>query len=64
YNKSGTLVELDLSGTTTLPTGSENSNSNAFTYTLADGSILTMKFSSGWKSGATTHQFTTYNNKY
>ncbi|MBQ3529426.1 MAG: hypothetical protein IJA47_02915 [Oscillospiraceae bacterium] len=63
YNKSGTLVNLDLSGTTTLPTGSANSNSNAFTYTLADGSTLTMKFSSGWKSGATTHQFTTYNNK-
>ncbi len=63
YNKSGTLVELDLSGTTTLPTGSENSNSNAFTYTLADGSTLTMKFSSGWKSGATTHQFTAYNDK-
>ena len=63
YNKSGTFVELDLSGTTTLPTGSGNSNSNAFTYTLDDGSTLTMKFSSGWKSGATTHQFTTYNNK-
>lgn len=63
YNKSGNLVELDLSGTTTLPTGSNNSNSNAFTYTLSDGSTLTMKFSSGWKSGATTHQFTTYNNK-
>ena len=63
YNKNGTLVNLDLSGTTTLPTGSGNSNSNAFTYTLSDGSILTMKFSSGWKSGATTHQFTTYNNK-
>ena len=63
YNKSGTLVNLDLSKTTNLPTGSDNSNTNAFTYTLADGSILTMKFSSGWKSGATTHQFTTYNNK-
>lgn len=63
YNKSGTLVELDLSGTTTLPTGSDNSNSNAFTYTLEDGSTLTMKYLSGWKSGATTHEFTTYNNK-
>ncbi len=63
YNKSGKLVELDLSGTKTLPTGSNNSNANAFTYTLADGASLTMKFSSGWKSGATTHQFTTYNNK-
>ena len=63
YNKSGTLVNLDLSDTTTLPTGSGNSNANAFTYTLADGSTLTMKFSSGWKSGATTHQFTNYNNK-
>ena len=63
YNKSGTLVELDLSSTNTLPTGSNNSNSNAFTYTLIDGSTLTMKFSSGWKSGATTHQFTTYNDK-
>ena len=63
YNKEGTKVELDLSGTTTHPTGSNNSNSNAFTYTLADGATLTMKFSSGWKSGATTHQFTTYDNK-
>ncbi len=63
YDKSGKPVNLDLSGTTTLPTGSNNSNSNAFTYTLADGSVLTMKFSSGWKSGATTHQFTNYNNK-
>lgn len=62
YDKSGKLVNLDLSGTTTHPTGSNNSNSNAFTYTLADGSTLTMKFSSGWKSGATTHQFTTYKN--
>lgn len=62
YNKSGTLVELDLSGTTTLPTGSDNSNSNAFTYTLEDESTLTMNFSSGWKSGATTHQFTNYKN--
>ena len=63
YNKNGQLVNLDLSGTTTHPTGSANSNSNAFTYTLADGSTLSMKFSSGWKSGATTHQFTTYSNK-
>ncbi len=63
YNKNGELVNLDLSGTTTLPTGSNNSNTNAFTYTLSDGSILTMKFASGWKSGATTHQFTNYNNK-
>ena len=63
YNKQGTLVNLDLSGTTTHPTGSANSNSNAFTYTLTDGSTLTMKFSSGWKSGATTHQFATYGNK-
>ena len=57
------LIEEDLSGTTTIPTGSANSNSNAFTYTFSDGSTLTMKFSSGWKSGATTHQFTTYNGK-
>lgn len=63
YNKNGTLVNLDLSGTKTLPTGSNNSNDKAFTYTLSDGSTLTMKFSSGWKSGATTHQFTVYNNK-
>ena len=63
YNKNGELVNLDLSGTTTHPTGSANSNSNAFTYTLSDGSTLTMKFSSGWKTGATTHQFTTYENK-
>ncbi len=63
YDKNGKPVELDLSGTTTHPTGSDKSNSNAFTYTLADGSTLTMKFSSGWKSGATTHQFTTYKNK-
>ena len=63
YDKTGKLVERDLSGTTTHPTGSNNSNSNAFTYTLSDGSTLTMKFSSGWKSGATTHQFTTYGNK-
>ena len=63
YNKTGELVALDLSGTTTHPTGSNNSNSNAFTYTLSDGATLTMKFSSGWKSGATTHQFTTYSNK-
>ena len=63
YDKNGTLVELDLSGTTTLPTGSNNSNANAFTYTLDDGSTLTMKFSSGWKSGATTHEFTKYNEK-
>ena len=63
YDKSGKLVNLDLSGTTTHPTGSANSNSNAFTYTLSDGSTLTMKYSSGWKSGATTHQFATYSNK-
>lgn len=63
HNKNGELVQLDLRGTTTLPTGSNNSNANAFTYTLADGSTLTMKFNSGWKSGATTHQFTTYENK-
>ena len=63
YNKEGTQVNLDLSGTSAHPTGSANSNSNAFTYTLSDGSTLTMKFASGWKSGATTHQFTTYNNK-
>lgn len=63
YDKTGKLVNLDLSGTTTHPTGSNNSNSNAFTYKLSDGSTLTMKFSSGWKSGATTHQFTTYKNK-
>jgi len=63
YDKAGNLFELDLSGTTNSPTGSNNSNTNAFTYTLTDGSTLTMKFSSGWKSGATTHQFTTYNNK-
>ena len=63
YDKTGKFVKLDLSGTTTHPTGSNNANSNAFTYTLSDGSTLTMKFSSGWKSGATTHQFTTYNNK-
>ena len=63
YDKNGTLVNLDLSGTTTHPTGSANSNANAFTYTLSDGSTLVMKFSSGWKSGATTHQFTTYNKK-
>ena len=63
YDKNGNLVNLDLSGTTTHPTGSANSNSNAFTYTLSDGSTLTMKYSSGWKSGATTHQFTTYQNK-
>ena len=62
YDKTGKLVTLDLSGTTTHPTGSANSNANAFTYTLSDGSTLTMKFSSGWKSGATTHQFTTYSN--
>ena len=63
YDKAGTPVNLDLSGTITLPTGSANSNSNAFTYTLADGSVLKMEFSSGWKSGATTHEFTTYNDK-
>jgi len=63
YNKNGILTERDLSGTTVVPTGSNNANTNAFTYTLDDGSILTMKFSSGWKSGASTHQFTTYKNK-
>ena len=63
YDKNGTLVDKDFSGTTTHPTGSANSNSNAFTYTLSDGSTLTMKYSSGWKSGATTHQFATYSNK-
>ena len=63
YNKSGTLVELDLSGTIILPTGSNNANANAFTYTLSDGSTLTMKYVSGWKSGATTHQFTAYQSK-
>ena len=62
YDKSGNLLNLDLSGTTTHPTGSNNSNANAFTYTLSDGSTLVMKYSSGWKSGASTHQFTTYNN--
>lgn len=63
YDKNGNEIVKDLSGTTTLPTGSNNSNGNSFTYTLDDGSILTMKFSSGWKSGATTHQFTAYNNR-
>lgn len=63
YDKNGTLKKLDLSGTQSIPTGSNNSNANAFTYTLADGSTLTMKYSSGFKSGATTHQFTTYKGK-
>lgn len=63
YNKSGQLIQKDFSGTTAIPAGSDNSNANAFTYTLDDGSTLTMKFNSGWKPGATTHQFTTYNDK-
>lgn len=61
YNKEGNLIEADLSGTTVLPTGSNNSNTNAFTYTLSDGSTLTMKYISGWKGGASTHQFAKYN---
>jgi len=63
YNKSGELVQLDLSGTTTLPTAADTSNATAFTYKLSDGSVLTMQFAGGWKSGATTHQFTSYNGK-
>ena len=63
YDKNGTKQDLDFSSITTHPTGSDNSNSNAFTYTHSDGSTLTMKFSSGWKPGATTHQFTTYDKK-
>ena len=63
YDKSGKLVELNLSGTTAHPTESSNSNSSEFTYTLADGAFLTMKLSSGWKSGASTHLFATYKNK-
>lgn len=63
YNKSGNLVEKDFSGTTAKPTFSDTSNATAFTYKLSDGSSLTMKFAGGWKSGATTHQFTTYKNK-
>lgn len=63
YNKSGQLVEKDFSGTATKPTFSDTSNATAFTYKLSDGSTLTMKFAGGWKSGATTHQFTVYNGK-
>lgn len=63
YNKSGQLVEKDFSGTTTKPTFSDTSNATAFTYKLSDGSVLTMKFAGGWKSGATSHQFTTYQGK-
>ena len=63
HDKNGNPITLDLSGTQTTPTGSNNSNAYAFTYTLGDGSTLTMKFVSGWKSGATTHQFAVYNNK-
>ena len=63
YNKEGKNIELDLSGTTTIPTESNNNNSSVFTYKLSDGSTLMMKFVSGWKSGATTHLFTTYQNK-
>ena len=63
YDKDGNKIEKDFSGTTAVPTGSNNSNANAFVYTLPDGSTLTMKYSSGWKSGATTHQFATYSDK-
>lgn len=63
YNQSGTLVEKDFSGTTTLPTFADTSNATAFTYKLSDGSTLTMKFAGGWKSGATSHQFTAYQRK-
>ena len=63
YNRAGEEVQLDLSGTTTLPTAADTSNATAFTYKLSDGSLLTMKFDRGWKSGATTHQFTAYQGK-
>ena len=63
YNKSGKLVEKDFSGTTTKPTFADTSNATAFTYKLSDGSTLTMQFAGGWKSGATSHQFTSYQSK-
>ena len=63
YDTNGTEITKDLSGTTTIPTGSANSNANSFTCTFDDGSVLTMKFATGWKSGATTHQFANYSNK-
>ncbi len=63
YNKNGELIQKNFSGTTAIPTGSNNANANAFTCTLADGSTLAMQYVSGWKVGATTHQFTTYEGK-
>ena len=63
YNKQGQLVELNLSGTTTIPTGSDGDNAKEFSITLDDGAVLTMKYSSGLKSGATTHQFANYGGK-
>jgi len=63
YDKGGNKVEKDFSGTTALPSGTDTNNTTAFSYTLGDGSVLTMKFVKGWKAEAGTHLYTAYKNK-
>ncbi|MBQ9968834.1 MAG: hypothetical protein IJO88_08965, partial [Oscillospiraceae bacterium] len=62
YNKNGELVNLDLSGTTVSKTDA-NALGTAYVYTLDDGSTLTIKYSSGYKSGVTAYYFTQYDGK-
>ncbi|MBP3632973.1 MAG: hypothetical protein J6J43_00170 [Oscillospiraceae bacterium] len=62
YDKSGKLVNLDLSGTTVSKTDT-NALGSEYVYTHSDGSTLAIKYSSGYKSGVTAYYFTTYNGK-
>ncbi len=62
YDANGNVQNLDLSGTNAIPAEAGTARTTPFTYTI-NGCIIKMEYVSGWKSGATTMDFTTYKNK-
>ncbi len=62
YDKQGELVGFDFSNVTDEPVHADNNLATSFTYQNADGGILKMEYKSGFKSRATTYDFTKYNN--